>query len=63
MLPATLPAQDTEALHGLLAAAPASLVPPPFILVGHSAGGQLALQYAASYPDEVSGIALLDKCI
>lgn len=55
--------RSTEALWGLLAAAPASMAaPPPFILVGHSAGGQLALQFAASHPDDVAGVALLDRC-
>jgi pimeloyl-ACP methyl ester carboxylesterase len=33
----------------------------PFIIAGHSAGGQLALAYAGYHPDQVSGIALLDS--
>lgn len=33
----------------------------PYILAGHSAGGQLALTYAAMFPSEVKGLALLDS--
>jgi hypothetical protein len=54
--------QSADALHKLLAGAPPGMAPPPYIVAGHSAGGQLALQYAASYPDDVAGIALLDRC-
>ena len=32
----------------------------PYILVGHSYGGILVRLYAASYPDEVTGIVLID---
>ena len=44
-------------LHALLAAAK---IPPPYILVGHSFGGILNTVYAAQYPDEVSGVVLVD---
>lgn len=30
----------------------------PAVLVGHSLGGQLAVMYAATHPDEVAGVAL-----
>jgi pimeloyl-ACP methyl ester carboxylesterase len=33
----------------------------PYVLVGHSKGGLFARQYAASYPDEVAGLVLLDS--
>lgn len=33
----------------------------PYILVGHSAGGAYAMAYAAQYPDEVTGMVLLDS--
>jgi pimeloyl-ACP methyl ester carboxylesterase len=33
----------------------------PFIVAGHSAGGQLALAFAGYHPELVSGIALLDS--
>ncbi|UKS54670.1 alpha/beta fold hydrolase [Exiguobacterium acetylicum] len=33
---------------------------PPFILVGHSYGGTLVRQFASQYPNEVSGLLLID---
>lgn len=45
-------------LHTLLKKAK---VPPPFVLVGHSAGGVLVRLYAFTYPEEVAGIVLLDS--
>jgi pimeloyl-ACP methyl ester carboxylesterase len=48
---------QVEDLHGLLAGAD---VPGPYILLGASHGGLLADMYAASYPDEVAGMVLLD---
>ncbi|MEP6631365.1 MAG: alpha/beta hydrolase [Lapillicoccus sp.] len=44
-------------LHALLAAAQ---VRPPFVLVGHSLGGVLSLLYARTYPEQVSGLTLVD---
>jgi len=35
-------------------------VPGPYVLVGHSFGGLYARQYAALYPGEVVGMALVD---
>eukprot|EP00775_Hariotina_reticulata_P001180 gene1180-1517_t len=46
-----------QTLHSLLAAAGRS---PPYIMVGHGFGGQLALQFATLYPELVSGLALMD---
>ena len=45
-------------LHGLLAAAH---VPPPYVLAGHSVGGTYALVYAAQYPRQIAGLALIDS--
>jgi pimeloyl-ACP methyl ester carboxylesterase len=45
-------------LHGLLAAAH---VPGPYVLAGHSVGGTYALVYAARYPRQVAGLALIDS--
>ena len=49
---------SVEDLHALLAAAD---VPPPYVLVGASFGGLIADMYAATYPDEVVGMVLLDS--
>ena len=46
-----------EDLHGLLTA---SGVPAPYVLVGHSFGGISMRLYAATYPDEVAGLVLVD---
>jgi pimeloyl-ACP methyl ester carboxylesterase len=45
-------------LHALLQAAG---VPPPYVLAGHSIGGLYARQFAADYPGEVVGVALVDS--
>jgi pimeloyl-ACP methyl ester carboxylesterase len=34
--------------------------PPPYILVGHSAGGMYVRVFAAQYADEIAGIVLVD---
>ncbi len=44
-------------LHALLAAA---RVVEPVVVVGHSAGGLAARLFAATYPDEVAGLVLVD---
>jgi pimeloyl-ACP methyl ester carboxylesterase len=47
----------TGRLHSLLGAANIS---PPYVLVGHSLGGEYVRYYASRYPDEVVGIVLVD---
>ena len=44
-------------LHALLSAA---AIPGPYVLAGHSFGGLLARLYAATYPNEVVGMVLID---
>ena len=44
-------------LHALLGAA---AVPGPYVLAAHSFGGLVARLYAATYPDEVVGLVLVD---
>jgi pimeloyl-ACP methyl ester carboxylesterase len=51
-------AQDGAAdLHALLRAAKQK---GPYVLVAHSWGGLIARQYASTYPEDVSGLVLLD---
>jgi pimeloyl-ACP methyl ester carboxylesterase len=45
-------------LHGLLRAAH---IAGPYVLVGHSVGGVYALIYMARYPNDVTGLALIDS--
>jgi pimeloyl-ACP methyl ester carboxylesterase len=53
----TTAANGMTDLHALLTAAK---VPGPYVLVAHSWGGLIARLYAAYYPDEVSGLVLVD---
>ena len=47
----------TGKLHTLLARAD---IAPPYVLVGHSLGGEYVREYAHEYPAEVSGMVLVD---
>jgi pimeloyl-ACP methyl ester carboxylesterase len=51
------PADVAADLHALLQAA---AVPGPYVLAGHSLGGAYARLYAATYPDDVVGMVLVD---
>jgi pimeloyl-ACP methyl ester carboxylesterase len=46
-----------EELHTLLTRA---LIPPPYLLVGHSFGGLTMPLFAARYPQETAGVVLVD---
>ena len=50
--------QGVADLHALLIAARA---PQPYILVGHSWGGLIARLFASTYPEETSGLVLIDS--
>ena len=50
-------ADSVRDLHALLEAAG---VPEPYLLVGFSFGGLLAIMYAGTYPDQVMGLVSLD---
>jgi pimeloyl-ACP methyl ester carboxylesterase len=50
-------ADSVRDLHTLLATAK---VPGPYLLVGFSFGGLLAIMYAGTYPDQVMGLVSLD---
>jgi pimeloyl-ACP methyl ester carboxylesterase len=51
-------AQTATDLHTLLERAH---IPEPYVLAGHSFGGLYILTFAASYPDQVAGMVLLDS--
>ncbi|MDO9488987.1 MAG: alpha/beta hydrolase, partial [Sphingomonadaceae bacterium] len=51
------PTESVDRLDALLAAAGE---PAPFVMVGHSLGGALALMYAARYPDRTAAVAMID---
>ena len=51
------PEEAVADLHALLAAAD---VPGPYVLAGHSLGGAYVRLYAATYPDAVVGMVLVD---
>ena len=53
-------ADSVRDLHTLLDVAK---VPGPYLLVGHSFGGLLALMYAATHPADVVGLVLLDPTL
>lgn len=53
----TNPKEGVEDLHALLKSAGVS---PPYVLVGHSFGGLIVRLYASTYPEEVSGVVLVD---
>jgi pimeloyl-ACP methyl ester carboxylesterase len=50
--------QISSELHTLLSKAG---IDEPYVLVGHSFGGMYMRTYAARYPDEVAGVALVDS--
>src|SRR5215212_7284503 len=50
--------QITSELHTLLTKAG---IEGPYVLVGHSLGGMYMQTYAARYPEEVAGVALIDS--
>src|SRR5215211_6373297 len=52
--------QITRELHTLLSKAG---IEGPYVLVGHSFGGLYMQTYAARYPDEVAGVALVDSSV
>ncbi|MFH0760856.1 MAG: alpha/beta hydrolase [Bacteroidota bacterium] len=52
----TLPNLADELQHVLKAAE----IRPPYVVVGHSFGGSIARYFADQYPDQVTGLLLLD---
>jgi pimeloyl-ACP methyl ester carboxylesterase len=58
--PAPMPRTVVDAVADLRTLLGAAGVPGPYVLVGHSYGGLLVRLYAASYPDDVVGLVLID---
>ena len=54
------PQQAREVAGSLLALLQSQRLAPPYILVGHSLGGQYAQTFASLYPDRVMGMVLVD---
>ena len=58
--PVAQPCTSTEVVEELHLLLQAAGIDGPYILAGHSLGGFFARLYAATYPDEVAGLVLVD---
>ncbi len=58
--PVPQPTTAADAARDLEALLHAAGVPVPYVLVGHSYGGLVARLFASRYPDDVSGLVLVD---
>jgi pimeloyl-ACP methyl ester carboxylesterase len=58
--PAPMPRTALNVVRDLHALLHAARVPGPYVLVGHSMGGLFIRLYSAMYPEEVSGLVLVD---
>jgi pimeloyl-ACP methyl ester carboxylesterase len=58
--PAPMPRTALNVVRDLHALLRAARVPGPYVLVGHSMGGLFIRLYSAIYPEEVSGLVLVD---
>jgi pimeloyl-ACP methyl ester carboxylesterase len=58
--PVSQPTTAQDAVTDLHALLSASEEPGPYVLVGHSYGGLVVRLYAMTYPQEVSGLVLID---
>ena len=59
--PAPGPRTSTAIVADLRAALAAAEIPPPYVLVGHSAGGLRMHLFAATHPQEVVGLVMVDS--
>lgn len=58
--PASAPRSARQIAHELHQALGKAGIPPPYVLVGHSAGGFYVRVFASLYPEEVSALVLVD---
>ena len=58
--PGPLPRDGRQLAAELRALLQAAQLPPPYLLVGHSAGGVVVRLFAAAHPTEVAGLVLVD---
>jgi pimeloyl-ACP methyl ester carboxylesterase len=58
--PMNKPADITNSVDDLHRLITAAKIPTPVILVPHSIGGDIAELYAATYPDDVAGMVMVD---
>ena len=58
--PAPMPRTAEDAVADLHALLEAASIPGPYVLVGHSFGGLFMRLYAATYPEDVVGLVLVD---
>jgi len=59
--PVPQPRAARDVMTDLRALLTAAQIPGPYVLVGHSAGGLSQRLYAATYPDDVVGMVLIDS--
>ncbi len=59
--PAAGPRTSTAIVRDLRIALAAADIAPPYVLVGHSAGGLRMHLFAAFHPDEVAGLVMVDS--
>jgi pimeloyl-ACP methyl ester carboxylesterase len=57
------PRTSTAIVEDLRAALRGAGIDPPYVLVGHSAGGLRMRLFAARYPDEVAGMVMVDTVL
>src|SRR5262245_13873343 len=58
--PAPMPRAASDAVADLHALINVAGIPGPYVLVGHSLGGIIVRLYAATYPNEIAGVVLVD---
>ena len=57
---ADMPRTTAQIIADLNALVTRAGIAPPYILVGHSFGGMIVRAYAATYPDHIAGLVLVD---